>query len=167
MSSTVTPGATAESSRPATIDMKLEVITVPVADLDRAKEFYANLGWRLDADVSLGGGVRVIQMTPPHSDASISFNTPPFADVFGVKQMAPGSQQRMELVVSDIEAAREDLISRGVDVGELFHLDGGRVPGPHPERASYGTYATFSDPDGNTWLLQEVTSRLPGRTWDD
>jgi catechol 2,3-dioxygenase-like lactoylglutathione lyase family enzyme len=167
MSSTVTPGTTADSARPATIDMKLEVITVPVADLDRAKAFYANLGWRVDADISPAPGVRVVQITPTHSEASISFTTPPFAEIFGVKHMEPGSQQRLELVVSDIEAAREDLISRGVDVGELFHLDGGRIPGPHPQRASYGTYATFSDPDGNTWLLQEVTDRLPGRTWDD
>jgi catechol 2,3-dioxygenase-like lactoylglutathione lyase family enzyme len=151
---------------PATIDMKLEVITVPVADVDRAKAFYQGLGWRLDADISRGDSFHIVQMTPPHSDCSISMGKG-LSAVFGTKEMEPGSQQRLELVVSDIEAARADLISRGVDVGEIFHIDGGRVPGPDPNRTSYNSYATFSDPDGNSWLLQEVTGRLPGRTWED
>ena len=107
----------------------------------------------------------VSQITPPHSECSISLGKGLDA-VFGTGAMEPGSQKRMELVVSDIEAARKDLIGRGVEVSELFHVDGGRVPGPDPERASYMTYASFSDPDGNTWLLQEVTDRLPGRVWD-
>ena|SRR6188472_3591593 len=145
--------------------MKIEVITVPVSDVDRAKSFYQGLGWRLDADIALGGQVRVVQLTPPHSNCSISLGRG-LAPAFGVDEMAPGSQQRLELVVSDIEAAREELISRGADVSEVFHLDGGRVPGPDPNHTSYMRYATFRDPDGNSWLLQEVTTRLPGRLWD-
>ncbi len=149
------------------IDMKLEVITVPVSDVDRAKAFYEGLGWRLDADIARGDAFRVVQFTPPHSGCSISMGKG-LGAVFGVDEMAPGSQQRMELVVSDIEAARDDLISRGVDVSEPFHLGaGGRAAGLDPDRASYGSYATFKDPDGNSWLLQEVTSRLPGRVWED
>ena len=147
------------------VDMKLEVITVPVSDVERAKRFYEGLGWRLDADIARGENFRVVQFTPPHSECSISLGKGLDA-VFGTGAMEPGSQKRMELVVSDIEAARKDLIGRGVEVSELFHVDGGRVPGPDPERASYMTYASFSDPDGNTWLLQEVTDRLPGRVWD-
>ena len=147
------------------VDMKLEVITVPVSDMERAKRFYEGLGWRLDADIARGENFRVVQLTPPHSECSISLGKGLDA-VFGTGAMEPGSQKRMELVVSDIEAAREDLIGRGVEVSELFHVDGGRVPGPDPGRASYMTYASFSDPDGNTWLLQEVTDRLPGRVWD-
>ena len=145
--------------------MKLEVITLPVSDVERAKRFYEGLGWRLDADIARGENFRVVQFTPPHSECSISLGKGIDA-VFGTGAMEPGSQKRMELVVSDIEAARKDLIGRGVEVSELFHVDGGRVPGPDPERASYMTYASFSDPDGNTWLLQEVTDRLPGRVWD-
>ena len=143
-----------------TVDMKLEVVTLPVSDVDRAKRFYRGLGWRLDGDLALGGGVRAVQFTPPHSQASIVFGT-------GLTTAQPGSVQRLELVVSDIEAAREDLISRSVEVGEPFHVDGGRVPGVDPQRRSYLSYATFSDPDGNGWLLQEVTTRLPGREWED
>jgi catechol 2,3-dioxygenase-like lactoylglutathione lyase family enzyme len=143
-----------------TIDMKLEVVTLPVSDVDRAKRFYQSLGWRTDADIVAGDAFRVVQLTPLHSSCSIAFGK-------GVTSAEPGSVQRLELVVSDIEAARDDLISRGVEVGEVFHLDGGPVPGPDPERRSYNSYATFSDPDGNTWLLQEVTARLPGRMWDD
>jgi catechol 2,3-dioxygenase-like lactoylglutathione lyase family enzyme len=150
-----------------TIDMKIEVITVPVSDVERAKNFYQGLGWRVDADFSPGGPLRVVQMTPLHSNASIALSNG-LNTVFGVPEMEPGSQQRVEVVVSDIEAAREDLIGRGADVSELFHLGAaGPEPGPDPERASYATYATFSDPDGNTWLLQEVNDRRPGRLWDD
>jgi catechol 2,3-dioxygenase-like lactoylglutathione lyase family enzyme len=159
----------ADSYRPTEVkamDMKLEVITVPVADVDRAKAFYEGLGWRLDADIAAGDAFRVVQLTPPQSGCSISLGKG-IAGAFGVDEMAPGSQQRLELVVSDIEAARDELISHGVDVGEVFHIDGGRVPGPDPNHASYMSYATFRDPDGNSWLLQEVTTRLPGRVWDD
>jgi len=144
-----------------TIDMKLEVVTLPVSDVDRAKRFYQNLGWRLDADIVVGDAFRAVQLTPPHSSCSIAFGN-------GLTTAEPGSAQRLELVVSDIDAAREDLISRGADVSESFHLEGGGpVPGPDPQRRSYLTYATFSDPDGNGWLLQEITTRLPGREWDD
>jgi len=142
---------------PGTIDMKLEVVTLPVSDVDRAKSFYLSLGWRLDADFVIGDDVRAVQLTPTNSGCSIAFGK-------GLTTAEPGSAQRLELVVGDIDAAREDLISRGVEVSELFHLDeGGLVPGPDPERRSYLTYASFSDPDGNSWLLQEVKERLPGR----
>ncbi len=140
-----------------TIDMKLEVVTLPVSDVDRAKSFYQGLGWRLDADLVFGDDVRVVQLTPTNSGCSIAFGK-------GLTTAKPGSAQRFELAVTDIDAAREYLISRGVEVSELFHLDGGSVvPGPDPQRRSYLTYASFSDPDGNTWLLQEITTRLPGR----
>jgi catechol 2,3-dioxygenase-like lactoylglutathione lyase family enzyme len=143
------------------VDMKLEVVTLPVSDVDRAKNFYQSLGWRLDADFVFGDDIRGVQFTPPHSACSISFGK-------GITTAEPGSTQRSELVVSDIEAAREDLISRGVEVSEVFHRDGGRlVPGPDPDRRSYLSYASFSDPDGNGWLLQEVRARLPGREWED
>jgi catechol 2,3-dioxygenase-like lactoylglutathione lyase family enzyme len=143
------------------VDMKLEVVTLPVSDVDRAKTFYQNLGWRLDADFVLGDDIRAVQLTPPHSECSISFGK-------GLTTAPPGSAQRMELVVSNIDAAREDLISRGVEVSEVFHRDGGQLlPGPDPEHRSYLSYASFNDPDGNSWLLQEVTTRLPGRMWDD
>jgi catechol 2,3-dioxygenase-like lactoylglutathione lyase family enzyme len=143
------------------IDMKLEVVTIPVSDVDRAKSFYESLGWRLDADFELGGDVRAVQFTPTRSECSIAFGR-------GLTTAEPGSAQRLELAVSDIEAAREDLVGRGVEVSELFHRDGATLaPGPDPERRSYLTYASFSDPDGNGWLLQEITTRLPGRTWED
>ena len=133
-----------------TIDMKLEVVTLAVSDVDRAKSFYQGLGWRLDADLVFGDDIRAVQLTPPGSGCSISFGK-------GLTTAEPGSAQRFELVVSDIEAAREDLISRGVEMSELFHRDGGELlPGPDPQRRSYLTYASFSDPDGNSWLLQEV-----------
>jgi catechol 2,3-dioxygenase-like lactoylglutathione lyase family enzyme len=142
------------------VDMKLEVVTLPVSDVDQAKSFYQSLGWRLDADLALGD-IRAVQLTPPHSGCSIAFGK-------GLTTAEPGSAQRLELVVSDIDAAREDLISRGVEVSEVFHREGERlVPGPDPERRSYLSYASFSDPDGNGWLLQEVTTRLPGRAWED
>jgi catechol 2,3-dioxygenase-like lactoylglutathione lyase family enzyme len=153
--------SSAESTGLSTIDMKLEVVTLPVSDVDRAKSFYQSLGWRLDADFVFGDDVRGVQLTPPRSGCSISFGK-------GLTTAEPGSAQRLELVVSDIEAARDDLIGRGVEVSELFHRDGANLlPGPDPERRSYLTYASFSDPDGNSWLLQEVTARLPGREWED
>jgi catechol 2,3-dioxygenase-like lactoylglutathione lyase family enzyme len=155
-------GMNADTSKvPAgTIEMKLEVVTLPVSDVDRAKRFYQNLGWRADADIVVGDTFRVVQLTPYHSACSIAFGK-------GLTTAAPGSAQRLELVVSDIDAAREDLIGRGVEVSELFHLAGGPVPGPDPERRSYQTYASFNDPDGNGWLLQEIKVRLPGREWED
>jgi catechol 2,3-dioxygenase-like lactoylglutathione lyase family enzyme len=156
-------GGSASTEMPeiGTIDMKLEVVTLPVSDVDRAKSFYQSLGWRLDADVVLGGDIRVVQLTPPRSGCSMAFGK-------GLTTAEPGSVQGWELVVDDIDAAREDLISRGVEVSELFHRDeGGFAPGPDPERRSYFTYASFSDPDGNGWLLQEVKARLPDREWED
>jgi catechol 2,3-dioxygenase-like lactoylglutathione lyase family enzyme len=144
-----------------TIDMKLEVVTLPVSDVDRAKRFYQSLGWRLDADFAFSDDVRGVQLTPPRSSCSIHFGT-------GITTAEPGSVRRLLLAVDDIEAAREDLISRGVEVGELVHREGGEFPpGADPERRSYLTYAAFSDPDGNEWMLQEVGTRPPGREWAD
>ncbi|MEV4640406.1 VOC family protein [Actinoplanes sp. NPDC049548] len=138
------------------MDTKLEVVTLPVSDLDRAKAFYAGLGWRLDADFVLGGA-RAIQFTPPGSGCSIHFATGPAAP-------PPGSAQGLYLVVSDIEAARQELAARGIHIGEIFHrTPEGRADGPAPDGAPYNSLATFSDPDGNGWVLQEVTTRLPGR----
>jgi catechol 2,3-dioxygenase-like lactoylglutathione lyase family enzyme len=139
--------------------MRLEVVTLPVSDVDRAKRFYESLGWRCDADIVVGDAFRVIQFTPTNSACSIAFGK-------GVTTGEPGSVKRLLLVVDDIFAAREELSRRGVEVSEVFHLAGGRVPGPDPERRSYQSYASFSDPDGNEWLLQEITARLPGREWD-
>ncbi len=144
----------------STVDMKLEVVTLPVADVDRAKRFYQNLGWRLDADIVRGDAFRAVQFTPPHSSCSIAFG-------LGLTADQPGSVQRLILAVADIDAARADLLSRGAEVSGVFHLDGGRVPGPDPEGRSYQTYASFADPDGNGWLLQEIKTRLPGREWTD
>lgn len=144
----------------ATTDMKLEVVTLPVSDVDRAKAFYQSLGWRMDADITGGDAFRVVQVTPPHSACSIAFGK-------GVTTGEPGSVQRLILAVSDIDAAREDLVRRGIEVSGVFHLAGGRVPGPDPEGRSYQTYASFSDPDGNGWLLQEIKTRLPGREWEN
>lgn len=160
MSTTDVSGASAGMPAVGTIDMKLEVVTLPVSDVDRAKAFYQSLGWRLDADIVRGDDFRVVQLTPPRSGCSIAFGK-------GLTTAEPGSAQRLELVVSDIDAAREELVARGLEVSELFHLDGGPVPGPDPERRSYQTLASFSDPDGNGWLLQEVKTRLPGRDWED
>ena len=143
-----------------TIDMKLEVVTLPVSDVDRAKQFYQNLGWRLDADIVRGDSFRAVQFTPPHSACSIALGK-------GLTTAEPGSAQHLELVVSDICAARDDLVRRGIDVSEVYHLDGGKVPGLDPQRRSYQSYASFNDPDGNEWILQEITVRLPGRTWED
>ena len=142
-----------------TVDMKLEVVTLAVSDVDRAKAFYQSLGWRLDADIVRGENFRVVQVTPPHSACSVSFGK-------GVTTAEPGSAQRLILAVDDIDAAREALVRRGAEVSGVFHLDGGPVPGPDPEGRSYQTYASFSDPDGNAWLLQEIKTRLPGREWE-
>jgi catechol 2,3-dioxygenase-like lactoylglutathione lyase family enzyme len=157
--STTSSNTSTEMPALGTVDMNLEVVTLPVSDVDRAKRFYQSLGWRLDADIVAGAAFRVVQLTPPHSNCSIAFGK-------GVTTGEPGSVQRLLLVVSDINAAREDLISRGVDVSEVYHLAGGRVPGPDPEGRSYQTYASFSDPDGNGWQLQEIKKRLPGREWE-
>ena len=162
MSTTATPSKDATAARVGQVDLKLEVITLPVSDMDRAKEFYGGLGWRLDADFRSGAD-RAIQFTPPGSPCSIHFG----------KNGKPGSAQGLFLVVSDIQAAREDLTRRGVEVSEVFHYAappgpfGGVVSGVAPDRLSYGSYATFSDPDGNGWVLQEVTTRLPGRVAGD
>ena len=150
---------------PVRRDLKLEVVVIPVSDVDRAKRFYESLGWRLDADFTNGDDWRVVQMTPPGSPCSIMFGK-------GLTTAAPGSVQGTFLVVDDVEAARAELIGRGVDVSEVFHFEGnllrvvgtkGRLPGPDPKRSSYFSFASFSDPDGNGWLLQEVKARLPGR----
>jgi catechol 2,3-dioxygenase-like lactoylglutathione lyase family enzyme len=155
--------STTEDRSAETLDMKLEVIVIPVSDADRAKEFYSRLGWRLDADVT-GGDFRLIQFTPPGAGCSVQFGT-------NLTSAAPGSAQGLYLIVSGIEAARDELVARGVEVSEVFHEgtpgarfhDAGRVAGPSPEHSSYGSFASFSDPDGNGWLFQEVTTRLPGR----
>lgn len=146
------------------MDLKLEVVVLPVTDVDRAKQFYASLGWRIDADVSTGPDFRVIQFTPPGSPCSIIFGT-------GVTD-ADSPVIGLHLAVSDIDTARTELLSSGAEVSEVFHDAGGvfhhagetaRVAGPQPDRGSYGSFATFTDPDGNRWWLQEITTRLPGR----
>ena len=146
--------------RPQTqaVDLKLEVVVIPVSDVERAKRFYGDLGWRLDADFAVGDAFRVVQFTPPGSPASIHFGK-------GVTSAAPGSARNF-LVVSNIEAARAELVAAGAQVGEPFHVEGpGKPPqsGLDPERRSYLSYAPFTDPDGNTWLLQEINTRFPGR----
>jgi predicted enzyme related to lactoylglutathione lyase len=154
------------ASAPA-IDMKFEVVVLPVLDVDRAKEFYGKLSWRFDADFRFDNGFRVVQFTPPGAACSIQFGTK-------ISSAVPGSAQGLYLIVSDIEAARDELVDRGVEVSEVFHpvTPGaqfqpsgtiGRASGPAPEHASYSSFATFSDPDGNGWLFQEVTARQPGR----
>jgi catechol 2,3-dioxygenase-like lactoylglutathione lyase family enzyme len=142
------------------VDMKLEVVVIAVSDIDRARRFYGGLGWRLDADFA-SDEFRVVQFTPPGSSCSIHFGTARP----GITSAVPGSAQGLYLIVSDIEAARAELVDRGVDVSEVFHRAGrdGRLSGPDPARSSYGSLASFKDPDGNGWLLQEVTARLPGR----
>ena len=147
------------ASSAGAVDMKLEVVVIPVSDVDRAKRFYGDLGWRLDADFVVGDAFRGVQFTPPGSSCSIHFG-------IGVTSAVPGSARGLYLVVPDIEAARADLVDRGVDVSEVFHRNGPGEPplsGPDPARRSYFSYATFSDLDGNEWLLQEVTTRFPGR----
>jgi catechol 2,3-dioxygenase-like lactoylglutathione lyase family enzyme len=141
------------------VDMKLEVVIIPVSDVDRSKRFYGDLGWRLDADFVVDNEFRAVQFTPPGSPCSIHFGT-------GVTSAVPGSARGLFLVVSDIEAARAELVGLGVGVSEVFHRAGpGKPPlgGPDPERRSYASFASFSDPDGNGWLLQEIKTRLPGR----
>jgi catechol 2,3-dioxygenase-like lactoylglutathione lyase family enzyme len=160
---------TEQARRPSgaeTVDTKLEVVVLPVSDVDRAKRFYTKLGWQLDADFAFDSGVRVVQFTPPGSACSIQFGTK-------VTSAAPGSAQGLYLVVSDIEAARDQLAARGAAVSEVFHPaapgaqfqrnGASRVSGPAPNHASYSSFATFSDPDANGWLLQEIRTRLPGR----
>jgi len=143
--------------------MKLEAVVIPVSDVDRSLRFYTGLGWRLDADFIVGDAFRGVQVTPPGSPCSAHFGK-------GLTGAAPGSAAGMYLVVSDIEATRAQLIGQGVAVSELFHRTGPGQPalkGVHPQRATYSSFATFNDPDGNSWLLQEVTTRLPGRVEDD
>ena len=154
----------------ARVDMKLEIVVIPVSDADRAKEFYGRLGWRLDADFGSGDDFRVMQFTPPGSGCSVIFGK-------NVTAAAPGSAQGLYLIVPDIEAARAELLGRGVEISEVFHEPGGgysgadepylfgrlRVSGPDPEHRSYRSFASFSDPDGNGWLFQEITTRVPGR----
>ena len=151
----------------ATVDLKLEVVVIPVTDVDRAKRFYGSLGWRLDADFAFDNGFRVVQFTPPGSGCSVQFGT-------NITSAAPGSAQGLYLIVSDIEAARDELVARGAGISEVFHAGtpgaqfrrddtSGRASGPAPDHASYSSFATFSDPDGNSFLLQEIKTRLPGR----
>ena len=148
----------------ATVDLKLEVVVIPVADVDRTKGFYEGLGWRVDADFPGVDGFRAVQMTPPGSPCSVIFGK-------GVTTAVPGSVQGNFLIVDDIAAARAELVGRGADVSEVFHFDGpihvvgtsGRAPGPDPAGQSYRSWASFNDPDGNGWLLQEIKTRLPGR----
>jgi len=147
------------------VDMKLEIVVAPVTDVDRAKNFYGGLGWREDADLATSGDFRVVQFTPPGSACSVIFGS-------GLTSAAPGSTQGLQLTVADIDEARAELLSKGAEVSEVFHDEGGvfhhagteaRLPGPDPDRTSYGSFASFSDPDGNGWLIQEITTRLPGR----
>ena len=151
----------------ARVDMKFEAVVIPVSDVDRAKEFYKRLGWRLDADFRFDNGFRIVQFTPPGSGCSVQFGA-------NITSALPGSAQSLYLVVSDIEAACDDLVARAVEVSNVFHAGTpgaqfqpagtpGRVSGPAPDHATYGSFATFRDPDGNSWLLQEITRRLPGR----
>ncbi len=171
MSSTQVRSETAiETPKARTVDMKFEIVVIPVSDVDRAKRFYGGLGWRLDADFAAGDDYRVIQFTPPGSPCSVIFGK-------NVTAAAPGSAQGLYLIVSDIKAARDELPGRGVEVSEVFHGAGDvyagtdetylfgriRVSGPDPEHRSYRSFASFSDPDGNGWLFQEITARLPGR----
>jgi catechol 2,3-dioxygenase-like lactoylglutathione lyase family enzyme len=148
-------------------DLKLEVVILPVSDVERAKRFYESLGWRLDADFAFENGFRVVQLTPPGSACSVQFGT-------DITSATPGSVQGLYLIVSDIEAARDELAALGADVSKVFHVDTpgaqfqfddtrGRISGPAPDHASYRSFATFADPDGNRWLLQEIKTRLPGR----
>jgi catechol 2,3-dioxygenase-like lactoylglutathione lyase family enzyme len=165
-----TEDRSSDAGEPASVgrvDTKLEAVVIPVSDVDRAKEFYGKLGWRLDADFAFDNGFRVVQFTPPGSGCSIQFGS-------NMTSAMPGSAQCLYLIVSDIDAARDELVARGVEVSEVFHAGtpgaqfqpdgtGGRVSGPAPDHASYFSFATFSDPDGNGWLFQEITTRLPGR----
>jgi len=168
MSTTQTSNERAtDTSTAAKVDLKLEVVVIPVSDVDRAKRFYGSLGWRLDADFAFDNGFRVVQFTPSGSGCSVQFGA-------NITSAAPGSAQGIYLIVSEIEAAREELLARGAEISEVFHAGtpgaqfrrdatSGRVSGLAPDHASYGSFATFNDPDGNTWLLQEIKTRLPGR----
>src|SRR3954452_25243359 len=159
MSSGVSSGTSTEAPEVGTIDMALEVVTIPVSDVERAKRFYQSLGWRLDIDLIVSDDIRLVQMTPPRSQCSIHFGK-------GFTTMQPGSLDRLYLAVTDIDAAREDLVSRGIDVSAVEEQP--KPPGfPADLGRSYFAYASFSDPDGNGWLLQELTTRLPGREWED
>jgi len=158
MSSTDVSQTTGRTDSALGVDMSLEVLTLPVADVDRSKAFYQSLGWRLDIDLVLSDEVRTVQFTPPHSGCSIQFGKG------GRTSAEPGSAQANILVVKDIDAARKDLSNRGVDVGEVQEM---KPPGFDAPGRSYFARASFSDPDGNGWELQEVTTRLPGRTWED
>lgn len=160
-----TERAPAQTPEGHSLDFKLEIVVVPVTDVDRAKRFYTSLGWREDADFATGGDFRVVQVTPPGSEASIIFGK-------GVTSATPGSVEDLQLTVFDIDKARDELVARGVAVSEVFHDAGGvfhhagteaRVAGPAPGHADYGSFASFRDPDGNGWLLQEIKVRLPGR----
>ena len=157
--STTEEGTTSRDASVGPVDMKLEVQIIPVSDVDRAKEFYERLGWRLDDDVAPMEGLRIVQLTPPGSGTSVTFGQ-------GLTTAAPGSAEG-GLIVSDIEAAYDELVSRAIDVSDIWHGPPfpveARQPGPDPERNSYGSFLYFTDPDGNTWLVQEVTTRLPGR----
>ena len=155
-------GATISTGTPdvGTIDTKLEAVAIGVSDVDRSKRFYQGLGWRLDADIAVSDSFRIVQLTPPQSACSVQFG-------IGVTTVEPGSVKRLLLAVYDISEARADLVRRGAEVSELFHQPASPVPGPDPQGRSYQTYASFSDPDGNGWLLQEIKARLPGREWED
>ena len=167
MSSTTRGEQTSRDAKAATVDLKFEAVVIPVTDVDRAKRFYGSLGWRLDADFAFDNGFRVVQFTPPGSGCSVQFGAK-------VTSAPPGSAQGLYLIVSDIEAARDEIGARGVEIGQVFHPTApgaqfeplgtsGRAGGPAPDHASYRSFATFSDPDGNVWLLQEIRTRLPGR----
>jgi catechol 2,3-dioxygenase-like lactoylglutathione lyase family enzyme len=167
MRSTQTSNERAQTPSTGKVDLKLEAVIIPVSDVNRAKRFYGSLGWRLDADFAFDNGFRVVQFTPPGSECSIQFGTK-------ITSAAPGSAQDLYLVVSDIQAACDELVARGVEASKVFHPEApgaqfqpngtsGRVNGPAPDHASYRSFATFSDPDGNGWLLQEIKARLPGR----
>ncbi len=170
MSTTETRDAAGATTGPATVDMGLEVVVVPVSDVDRAVDFYRRLGWRFDGDFRDDDGFRGIQFTPRGSGCSIQFGAK-------VTPAEPGSAQGLHLVVSDIEAARADLVARGVEASEVYHCASGYacrfpgndppVPGPHPDRGTYGSVVSFADPDGNGWVLQAITSRFPGRVDGD
>jgi catechol 2,3-dioxygenase-like lactoylglutathione lyase family enzyme len=162
------PLADGDRKECSTMDMKLEVVVIPVSDVDRARDFYTSLDWRLDADVSGEGDFRLVQLTPPGSPCSIHLGS-------GLTSAAPGSARTTHLVVTDVQAARDELAGRGIGVSPVFHCETGfacrygdddapgRAPGPAPDQKTYASFATFADPDGNSWVLQEITTRLPGR----
>lgn len=166
MSTAVAASQVDSEASAETVDMKFEAVVIPVVDVDRSKQFYAKLGWRLDAGFSFDNGFRVVQFTPSGSGCSVQFGA-------NITSAPPGSAQGLYLIVSDIAAARKDLVARSVEVSEVFHpgtpgaqfqIEGnGRIGGPAPEHSTYNSFATFRDPDGNGWLLQEITTRLPGR----